>query len=64
MHTAVYNVLKVAEGGPGQSYTVTTAKRLGAKAAVPISSIYVGHTAVIVTASKRVHERLTRALYR
>ena len=29
MHTAVYNVLKVAEGGPGQAASVVTAKRLG-----------------------------------
>ena len=64
MHTAVYNVLKVAEGGPGQSASVITAKRLGAKAVVPTSSIYVGHTAIIVTAGKRIHDRIARALYR
>jgi|TARA_R110000868_G_scaffold407756_1_gene689507 hypothetical protein len=64
MHTAVYNVLKVAEGGPGQAASVVTAKRLGAKAVVPTTSIYIGQTAIIVTAGKRVHERLARALYR
>ena len=64
MQTTTYNVFKVSEGGPGQRFAVSLAKSLGAKAVSPTSSIYVGHTAIVVTATKRVHQRLTRTLYR
>jgi len=63
MRTIVYNVLKAAEGGIGQRHAMYLARELGAAKVSPTPSIYIGQTAILVTATKRVHERLSRSLY-
>jgi hypothetical protein len=64
MEPIVYHVLKATEGGIGQKFAADTATRLGAKKVVKSSSYYVGHTAIVVTATKRVHTHISNALFR
>lgn len=58
-----YSFLKASEGGIGQDYAVYLAKQAGAKKVVRATSMYVGHTAIAVTATKRVHKRIERRLF-
>lgn len=57
-----YHVLKTAEGGIGQ-HAAQIAKDLGATRVEKMPSCYVGHTAIAVTATKRVHTRIEKELF-
>lgn len=57
-----YHVLKTIEGGIGQ-YAAQIAKDKGATKVVKTTSCYIGHTAIVVTATKRVHDRISMAIY-
>lgn len=63
MRTAVYNVHKVSEGGMGQKEAYRIAASAGAQSVRPSTSVYVGQTAIVVTASDRVHKRISKLLY-
>ena len=59
-----YSVFKVNEGGPGQKWAKYVAESLGADKVVKSPSVWVGQTAIEVFAGKRVHNRITKRLYR
>lgn len=63
MQTLTYNVHKVSEGGIGQKAAQNIAIVAGAKKVQLSSSMYVGQTAIVVTASKRVHNKISNRLY-
>lgn len=63
MQTLTYNVHKVTEGGIGQKAAASTAVMCGASKVQLVPSIYVGQTAIVVTATKRVHDKISRHLY-
>jgi hypothetical protein len=61
--TKLYNVLKVSEGGIGQQFAVYLAREAGADKVRPSTSPYIGQTAILVTATKRVHNKISKSLY-
>lgn len=59
-----YHILKCAEGGIGQQFAKFEAEWAGAKKVCGSTSCLVGHTAIDVLATKRVHGRIVRRLFR
>jgi len=66
MLSVLYNVYKVSEGGLGQAMAYEIARDAGAEKnqIQRMPSIYVGQTAIRVTASSAVHRKISKALYR
>jgi hypothetical protein len=58
----IYSVLKATEGGMGQREAIRLLREAGIRA-MPTTSVYVGHTAVVVMGNKRVQQRATRILF-
>lgn len=63
MEPILYHVYKVSEGGMGQDHALVLATEAGAKKVVRTPSYLVGHTAILVTATKRVHKKVSRSLF-
>ena len=63
MITKTYHVYKVSEGGLGQQTAKDIALRSGAKKVQCITSHLIGQTAISVTASKKVHDKIFNRLY-
>ena len=61
--TMTYNVYKVSEGGLGGKEAKEIALRCGARKVQLVPSIYVGQTAIFVTATKKVHDKIFNRLY-
>lgn len=63
MQTKTYHVYKVSEGGLGQHTAKDIALRSGAKKVQCRTSHLMGQTAISVTASKKVHDKIFDRLY-
>ena len=63
MQTKKYHVYKVSEGGLGQHTAKDIAVRSGAKKVQCCTSHYIGQTAIVVTATKKVHDKIFDRLY-
>ena len=61
--TLTYNVYKVSEGGLGGKEAKAIALQCGATKVQQVPSIYVGQTAIVVTAPSRVHDKIINRLY-
>jgi hypothetical protein len=61
-YTEGYSFLKASEGGMGQKTALQLLKAEGIKAK-GTTSCYVGHTGVLVTGTKRDHNKASKILF-
>ena len=61
-HSEIYNVTKASEEGIGQQHAMLLLREAGIPCK-PMTSIYVGCTAVLVTGPKSVQRRAAKILY-